>query len=82
GVYLDNPAFEGLNEKLAEIGARYGMSKTSTVVAWVLRHPAKMQLLTGTMNPERLKECAAGTEVTLTRQEWYEIFTSDGNILP
>ena len=82
GVYLDNPAFEGLNEKLAEIGGRYGLSKTSTVVAWVLRHPAKMQLLTGTMNPERLKECAAGTEITLTRQEWYDIFTSDGNILP
>jgi predicted oxidoreductase len=41
-----------------------------------------MQPLTGTMNPERLLECAKAADITLTKQEWYEIFSSAGNVIP
>jgi predicted oxidoreductase len=34
------------------------------------------------MNPERLKECAKAADITLTREEWYEIYLAAGNILP
>ena len=82
GVYLDNDRFPELNAKIDEIAARYGVSNTTIVIAWLLRHPAKMQPVTGTMDIQRLKDCAKGADIILTREEWYEIYLSAGNVLP
>ena len=82
GVFLQNPEFAVLNRKLAEVGERYGMSSTTMAVAWILRHPANMQVLAGTMNSARLNEICKACEITLTRQEWYDIYKAAGNILP
>lgn len=82
GNFIDNPDYAKLNEKLAEIGGRYGLSKTGVAAAWILRHPAKMQLIAGTMNPEHLTDICKATDVTLTRKEWYEIYLAAGHTLP
>lgn len=82
GVYIDNPDYPEINAELQRLADRYGVTKTTIVIAWILRHPAKMQPLTGTMNPGRLAQCAAGADITLTREEWYAIYRSAGNILP
>ena len=58
------------------------ISKTGVAAAWILRHPANMQLIAGTMNPEHLKEICAAADVTLTRSEWYEIYRAAGHCLP
>ena len=50
--------------------------------AWILRHPAKMQPVTGTTKPERLKECLKASEIRITAEEWYEIYRAAGNVLP
>lgn len=82
GVFIDNPDFPELNAKLQEIADKYGVSKTTIVMAWNLSHPAKMQGITGTLKKERLLECLKASDITLTREEWYEIYMSAGNILP
>ncbi len=82
GVYVDNPDFPEINKKLAELAEKYSVTKSAIVLAWILRHPAHMQPLTGTMNPQRLKDCAEALNITLTRQEWYDIFSSAGNVIP
>jgi predicted oxidoreductase len=82
GVFLGSDKFPELNAKIDEIAKKHGASNTSIAVAWLLRHPAKMQPVTGTMNPERLRECAKAADITLTREEWYEIYLAAGNILP
>ncbi len=82
GVFLDNEKFPELNAKVDEIAAKYSVSNTTIAIAWLLRHPAKMQPVTGTMNVQRLKDCAKAAEITLTREEWYEIYLAAGNILP
>jgi predicted oxidoreductase len=82
GVFLDNPAFPELNAKIDEIAAQYGVSNTTIATAWLLRHPAHMQPVTGTMNVERLADCAKAGDITLTRDEWYAIYLAAGNILP
>ena len=51
-------------------------------VAWILRHPAKTQVIVGTTNPERLKAMCKGSEVVLTREEWYEIYRAAGHKIP
>jgi predicted oxidoreductase len=48
----------------------------------MLRHPAKMQRVTGTTNLTRLADCIKASEITITREEWYEIYHAAGNILP
>lgn len=82
GVFLGNEKFPELNQKIDEIAAKYEVTNTTIAIAWLLRHPAKMQPVIGTMNVERLTECCKASEITLTREEWYEIFRAAGNILP
>ena len=41
-----------------------------------------MQVLLGTMNPDHIKDSAAGSDVTLTKQEWYDLYFAAGNTLP
>jgi len=82
GVFLGSDKFPELNRKLDEIAAAYGVSNTTIAVAWLLRHPAKMQPVIGTMNIERLKDCCKAADIHLTRQEWYDIYRAAGNVLP
>ena len=82
GSFIDNDKFPCLNEKLEQIGEKYGITKTGVATAWILRHPANMQLIAGTTNPKRLKEICDASEVVLSRSEWYEIYRSAGHCLP
>ena len=82
GVFLDNPEFPKLNAKINDIAKKYSVSNTTIAIAWLLRHPAKMQPVTGTMNIGRLKDCIKAAEITMSREEWYAIYMAAGNILP
>ena len=82
GVFLGNEKFLVLNRKIDEIAAKYSVSNTTITMAWLLRHPAGMQPVTGTMNVQRLKDCVKAAEIRLTREEWYEIYLAAGNTLP
>jgi len=82
GVFLDNPKFPDLNKKIDEIAKIKGVSNTTIAVAWLLRHPAKMQPIIGTMNPTRIIDVCKASDVELTRPEWYEIYRAAGNVLP
>lgn len=82
GVFLGNEKFPELNQKIDEIAAKYEVNNTTIAIAWILRHPARMQPVTGTMNIDRLIDCCKAVDVHLTRQEWYEIYRAAGNVLP
>lgn len=82
GCFVDNEKFPELNSVLEKIGNKYGVSKTTVAIAWILRHPAKIQPVTGTTNLKRLEDSLKATEITLTREEWYEIYRAAGNVLP
>lgn len=82
GSFLDNPKFPELNAKLQQIAEAYGVSKTTVAAAWILRHPAGMQLIAGTMSPEHLRDICQAADIRLTRRQWYELYLAAGNILP
>jgi predicted oxidoreductase len=82
GVFLDNDKFPELNAKIDEIAEKYGVSNVTIAMAWLLRHPAHMQPITGTMNIQRLKDCFKAAEILITREEWYAIYLAAGNIMP
>lgn len=82
GCFIDNEDFPELNAVLGEIAEKYNVSKTTVAIAWILRHPAKMQPITGTTNITRLVDCIKAADITLTRPEWYKIYQAAGNVLP
>lgn len=82
GVYLDNDKFPELNKTINKFAAEKGVPNSAIAVAWILRHPAKIQTVVGTMNPSRLKDICKASNVTLTRQEWYDMYLDAGNMLP
>ena len=81
-MFLDNEDFPELNAKIDEIAIKYEVSNTTITMAWLLRHPAKMQPVTGTMNTKRFEDCVKATQITLTREDWYQIYLAAGRILP
>jgi predicted oxidoreductase len=60
-----------------------GVPAAAISLAWLLRHPARIQPVIGTGNPRRIADCARAAEVGLTREEWYELFgAARGRPLP
>lgn len=82
GVFLGNDKFPQLNKTIDEVAARYGVSNTTIAAAWILRHPANMQVVSGTTSLPRLQQIVQAAQMTLSREEWYEIFRAAGNELP
>ncbi|MCU1421973.1 MAG: oxidoreductase [Microbacteriaceae bacterium] len=83
GTFLgDRDNFAELNKAIDELAAKYDVPTSAIAVAWITRHPANMQVVLGTTNVEHLRDSAAGSDVPLTREEWYRLFTTGGHILP
>jgi predicted oxidoreductase len=78
----DREGHPELNDALDEIAAAHGVTPTGVAVAWITRHPARMQVVLGTTRPERVRECVAGAGVELSRPEWYRLLRAAGHILP
>lgn len=82
GVFLGSEKYPELNAVIDRLAKQYQVHNTTIAMAWLLRHPAKIQVITGTTNTDRLLDCFKASEIMLTRSEWYEIFRSAGNLLP
>ncbi|WP_337062959.1 aldo/keto reductase [Kineococcus sp. G2] len=82
GVFLDDPRYPELNAVLDRLAERYGVPKLAIATAWITRHPAGMQVVLGTTNPERVAAAAQGSDLPLTRAEWYELFRAAGYTVP
>jgi predicted oxidoreductase len=82
GVFLDNDKFPELNKVIDQMAEAKGVTNTAIAVAWILRHPARMQPIVGTTNPNRVKAISKASEIALTRQEWCAIYLAAGNKLP
>jgi predicted oxidoreductase len=83
GVFLgDRENFATLNDAIDALARQYGVTPTGIAVAWIVRHPANIQVVLGTTNAGRVRDAAAGSSVPLTREEWYRLFRAAGHVLP
>ncbi|SFU75622.1 aldo/keto reductase [Butyrivibrio sp. M55] len=82
GTFIDNPDYPELNKVLAEIADREHVSKTAIAIAWILRHPAKMQAIIGTMNVDHINNACDATKVELSHHDWYALYLAAGKFLP
>ena len=82
GNFIGNPKFPEVNNALQKLADKKGVSKNAIAAAWILRHPAIGQVIIGTMTPEHIVDSAKGADISLTAQEWYDIYLAAGNDLP
>lgn len=82
GPFVGNERFPELNKALDEKAAKYGVSANAIATAWVLRHPAKIQIVLGSMNPTRLGEMLDGADIDLDKQDWWDLYVAAGNLIP
>ncbi|MGB9682757.1 MAG: aldo/keto reductase [bacterium] len=82
GTFMGSSKFKELNSKIDEIAKEKKVPSIAIPIAWILRHPAKIQSIVGTTNPSRVKEICKASDIELTREEWYELYRSVGNKLP
>ena len=82
GVFLDNDKFPELNKKIDELAQAKGVKNTAIAIAWILRHPARIQPIVGTTNAGRLKDICKASDISLSRPEWYDIYKAAGNTIP
>ena len=75
--------FDGQTENIRKAGTlvreyaeRHQTSTEAILVAWLLKHPAKIQPVLGTTRPDRLRSCAQALGVSLSREEWYSLFAA------
>lgn len=82
GVFLGNPAYAELNTVIDALAEKYAVEPIAIAVAWITRHPAQMQVVLGTTTPARVVAAAKGSDIELTRPEWYELFRAAGHTVP
>lgn len=82
GVFLGSPDYPELNAVIDRLAAKYDVPAIAIATAWITRHPANMQVVLGTTNPERVAGAAQGSDIPLTRPEWYELFRAAGYRVP
>lgn len=82
GIFIGSEKYPELNKVLERLAEKYQVSVNAVAIAWILRHPAGIQAIVGSTNLKRVQDIVKASDVTLTRDEWYELYMSAGKILP
>lgn len=82
GCFLGSEDYADLNREPERLAKQYEVTSTTIAAAWILRHPAQMQIVAGTARESRLSEIIAGGDICLSREEWYRLYLAAGHILP
>lgn len=83
GIFLgDFEHFGELNQKIEELAKKYEVSTSAIAVAFITRHPANIQVILGTTNCDRMIKSCQGSDIPLTREEWYGLYKASGHIVP
>ena len=66
-----------------EIAKARGVNRVVVALSWLLKHPAKIMPIVGSINPTRIREASQASEMELTREEWYQLLlAARGQPLP
>ena len=82
GVFIGSEKYVELNRVLDRLAQKYGATPNAVAVAWILRHPARIQAIVGSTNADRIQGICKASEIRLTREEWYELYMAAEKKLP
>lgn len=81
GFFPDDENLKAQNEKLAVWADRFGVTKEALAIAWLARMDF-VQPIIGTTNSSRLIDMARSDDVKISKQDWYNIYSDMGNLIP
>ncbi|QHK19997.1 aldo/keto reductase [Pseudarthrobacter psychrotolerans] len=70
---------------VAELAGQYGTTGEAVLLGWLMKHPAGIAPVIGTVNPARIAACADAARVAnaMTRADWYGLWVAArGSNLP
>ena len=70
---------EGLAKLLTlmdQTAAKYGITRTVIALAWLLKHPAKIIPIVGSLNPAHIVDATKADAVDLDREDWYRLLVA------
>jgi predicted oxidoreductase len=74
---------QGILPVLEGIAKARGASRVTVALAWLLKHPSRIQPIVGSTNPQRIREAVKAVDLELTREEWYSLLiAARGEPLP
>lgn len=82
GVFLGSEKYPELNRRIQELAEKYQVTDNAIAVAWILRHPARIQTIVGSTSKKRVADICRAVDVKLTRDEWYSLYMAAGKQLP
>jgi predicted oxidoreductase len=79
----DNEQTRRLKKLLASLVSKYHFGADTLLLAWILKHPAKVIPVAGTVNVARIQQLMKATQLELEKEDWFAIWTeSMGNEVP
>lgn len=82
GTLFNRDSYPELNNEIDSLASTYDVPKEAIATAWITRHPADMQVVLGTTTPARVRAATAGSDLPLTRAEWYRLAQAGGWSIP
>lgn len=83
-VFRENtPQTRRLKELLANLVNKYGVGSDTLLLAWIMKHPAKIVPIAGTVNVARIQNLPKAVQLELNKEDWFAIWVeSMGHRVP
>jgi len=65
-----------VDREVAAQAEKYGCDKGVLMLAWILKHPAMVLPVVGSMAPERITASARALDIFYTREDWYRLIAA------
>jgi predicted oxidoreductase len=74
--YQEGYRTAGVLPLLDEYAQARGTTRSAVALAWLLKHPSGILPVVGSTHPQRIRDAVRATEIDLSREEWYRLFTA------
>ena len=71
----DIPQTHRLKKLLATLVSKYHLGSDTILLSWVLKHPAKVIPIAGTVNVARIQSLMKAVELKLEKEDWFAIWS-------
>jgi predicted oxidoreductase len=71
----DIPQTHRLKKLLATLVSKYGLGSDTLLLSWVLKHPAKVIPIAGTVNVARIQSLHKAVALELEKEDWFAIWS-------
>lgn len=72
----DNEQTRRIHKQLGELMDKYKATEDQLLLAWIMKHPAKIHPVIGTTTKERLKQAVEAAKIELDLEDWFLILVA------